>query len=324
MDRACCTVIKDAGDDPDVTHHARIVARVCCSTRGPLGAGVLLRGGEGVGVATKLGLPVLVGEPAINPVPREMIRDNLQDELRGWGRPVMLAAASELPPPHRPGMALWLPFPGYYAGQPEVVVEVEISVPGGEAIAGHTLNPRLGIVGGISILGTTGIVKPFSNEAYQETIELPSGAPNGRDTIVLSTGGKSERFARSYLSELPEEAFIQIADFFAFSVETAVLKGFGNVVHSVFFGKAVKMAQGHAYTHAHRNPLELKHLAMLSERLGYDSSLCQELSAANTARHALEILQAREASDVITAVARRARKQSKTISRQQLATRALV
>jgi cobalt-precorrin-5B (C1)-methyltransferase len=325
-DYAEATVIKDAGDDPDVTHRARIVARVCCSTRGPLGAGVLLRGGEGVGVATKLGLPVLVGEPAINPVPREMIRDNLQDELRGWGRPVVPAAALDSTPPERPGMALWLPFRTYYAGQPEVVVEVEISVPGGEAIAGHTLNPRLGIVGGISILGTTGIVKPFSHEAYQETIEaaMEVAAANGRDTIVLSTGGKSERFARSYLSELPEEAFIQIADFFAFSVETAVLKGFGNVVHSVFFGKAVKMAQGHAYTHAHRNPLELKHLAMLSERMGYDSSLCQELSAANTARHALEILKAREAADVITAVARRARKQSKKISRQQLATRLLL
>jgi cobalt-precorrin-5B (C1)-methyltransferase len=319
-------VIKDAGDDPDATQHARIVARVRCRARGALGEGVLLRGGDGVGVATKLGLPILIGEPAINPVPREMIRDNLQDELRGWSPPVAPSAVAEFTPPDRSGMLLWLPFRTYYACRPELVVEVEISVPGGEVMAGHTLNPRLGIVGGISILGTTGIVKPFSHEAYQETIEaaMEVAAANGRHTIVLSTGGKSERFARSYLSELPEEAYVQIADFFAFAVEAAVIKGFRSVVHSVFFGKAVKMAQGHAYTHAHRNPLELKHLAMLSERMGYDPSLCQELSVANTARHALEILQARGAADVITAVARRARKQSKKISQQQLATRLLL
>ena len=325
-DYAEATVIKDAGDDPDVTHHARIIARVCCRPRGPLGEGVLLRGGDGVGVATKLGLPILIGEPAINPVPREMIRDNLQDELRRWGRPVTLSAAPEFTPPNCPGMVLWLPFRKYFEGQAEIVLEVEISVPRGEEMAGRTLNPRLGIMGGISILGTTGIVKPFSNEAYQETIEAAMlvAAANGCPTIVLSTGGKSERLARSYLSELPEEAFVQIADFFAFAVENALLKGFRKVVHSVFFGKAVKMAQGHAYTHAHRNPLELKHLAMLSERMGYDPSLCQEISVANTARHALEILQARQAGDVIAAVARRARKQSKKISRQQLATRLLL
>jgi cobalt-precorrin-5B (C1)-methyltransferase len=325
-DYAQAAVIKDAGDDPDVTHHARIIARVRCHARGPLGSGVLLRSGEGVGVATKLGLPIHIGEPAINPVPREMIRDNLQDELRGWVHPMTLSAAPEQTQPGHSGVALWLPFTTYYEGQPDIVVEVEISVPGGEELARHTLNPRLGIVGGISILGTTGIVKPFSNEAYRETIDaaMQVAAANGCETIVLSTGGKSERLARSFLPELPEEAFVQIADFFAFAVENTVLKGFTRVVHSVFFGKAIKMAQGHAYTHAHRNPLELRLLGRLAERMGYGPSLCPELAAANTARHALELLQTRQAADVITVVARLALEQSIELAQRRLAARLLL
>jgi cobalt-precorrin-5B (C1)-methyltransferase len=325
-DHAQVMVIKDAGDDPDVTHRARIVARVSCHVRGPLGAGVLLRGGDGVGVVTKVGLPVHPGEPAINPVPREMIRDNLQDELESLSRSGKVPVVDQATSPSGPGMAVWLPFGSNYKGPPGLVVAVAIAVPRGEELARYTLNPRLGITGGISILGTTGIVKPFSNEAYQETIDsaLQVAAANTRRFVVLSTGGKSERLAQSVLNDWPEEAFVQIADFFAYALKGAVTRGFKGIVHSVFFGKAIKMAQGQEYTHAHRSPLDLQPLALLAERLGYDASVCLELAHANTARHALELLQQRNAEDLIVAVAREAMEQSRRLSGYQPAVRLLL
>ena len=147
------------------------------------------------------------------------------------------------------------------AGDLSILVEIE--VPRGEELARHTLNPRLGILGGISILGTTGIVKPFSNEAYEQTIQaaLSVAASSACGTVVLSTGGKSERFARDLFQELPPEAFVQIADFFSFAVKEARRFGFTRIIHSLFFGKAIKMAQGHPYTHAHSVPLDLDFLA---------------------------------------------------------------
>ncbi len=325
-DHAQAMVIKDAGDDPDVTHRARIVARVDCHAHGPLGAGVLLRGGEGVGVVTKVGLPVHPGEPAINPVPREMIRENLQDELERLGRLWKVLVVEQTASSSNPGMAVWLPFDSNYEGPPGLVVAVEIAVPRGEELARYTLNPRLGIIGGISILGTTGIVKPFSNEAYQETIDsaLQVAAANARRFVVLSTGGKSERLARSVLPNWDEDAFVQIADFFAHAVKGAVMRGFQGIVHSVFFGKAIKMAQGQEYTHAHRSPLDLQPLALLAEQLGYDPSVCHQLANANTARHALELLQQRKAGDLIVAVAREALEQSRRFSGYQPAARVLL
>ena len=325
-DHAQAVVIKDAGDDPDVTHHARIVARVVCQARSPMGAGVLLRGSDGIGVVTKLGLPVHPGEPAINPVPREMIRDNLRDELERLGRSGKVPIVDQPSLPGGPGMAIWLPFESSYEGPPGLAVVVVIAVPRGEELARRTLNPRLGIVGGISILGTTGIVKPFSNEAYQETIDsaLQVAVANTRRFVVLSTGGKSERLAQSVLENWPEEAFVQIADFFAYAVKGAVTRGFKGIVHSVFFGKAIKMAQGQEYTHAHRRPLDLQPLAFMAEQLGYDASLSVELANANTARHALEVLQQNNAGDLIATVAREALEQSRRFSGYQAAVRLLL
>lgn len=319
-------VVKDGGDDPDVTHRAQISASLCCRIRGPLAAGVLLRGGQGVGVVTKVGLPIHPGEPAINPVPREMIRDNIQHELVKLGCFDKVPTVANSISPGGPGMAVWLPFDQTYKGPQGLVVEVGISVSRGEELARHTLNPRLGIVGGISILGTSGIVKPFSNEAYQETIDaaLQVAAANSRPFAVLSTGGKSERLAQSVLSGWHEEAFIQIADFFAYAVAGTALRGFQGLVHSVFFGKALKMAQGHAYTHAHHNPLELQPLASLAEELGYDNAFCQDLAEANTARHALELLQVRHAEDVILAVGHQALEQSRQLTGYRLVTRLLL
>ncbi len=333
---ACASVIKDGGDDPDITNGAEIRATVGILRDGPEehvdrtgrnGPGILLVAGKGVGLVTKPGLPAVPGEPAINPVPRQMLSENIALELQGsenfdleplylnWSDPAISANRSA-----RAGKpTLHLPL---YAGPGQVgtlsrannnfSVMVEIEVPRGEELSRYTLNPRLGIIGGISILGTTGIVKPFSNEAYEQTIRagFSVGAASACDAIVLSTGGKSERFARDLLSELRPEAFVQIADFFSFAVREARLFGFSRIIHSIFFGKAVKMAQGHPYTHAHSVPLDLDFLAGMAHSLGHDAAHCRELASANTARHALEIIADKGSYDIVESVARSAAAQS--------------
>ena len=164
----------------------------------------------------------------MNPVPRMMLAENLTEELLQWGVTKLFPAERadsyiQLGKPH-----VHLPFSDATGFLDDVMVAVEIRVPRGLELARYTLNPRLGIMGGISILGTTGIVKPFSHEAYQETIqaELSVAVSNGCRAIVFSTGGKSERFARQILNDWPEEAFVQIADFFAFALEEVAPRGF--------------------------------------------------------------------------------------------------
>jgi len=330
---ACASVIKDGGDDPDITNGAEIKASVSILRHRPDSIrhnadmcgrpGILLVAGKGVGLVTKPGLPVAPGEPAINPVPRQELSENITLELLlsenlhleplflNSSDPSVLASLADKP-------ALQLPF--YAEGGLEKTLEragdlsilVEIEVPRGEELARHALNPRLGILGGISILGTTGIVKPFSNEAYEQTIQaaLSVAASNACGTVVLSTGGKSERFARDLLPELPPEAFVQIADFFSFAVKEARRFGFSRIIHSLFFGKAIKMAQGHPYTHAHSVPLDLDFLAAIAHSLGLDAAHCRELSSANTARHALEIIAAKGSNRILESVAQTAAAQS--------------
>ena len=280
-------------------------------------AGVCIIAGEGVGVVTKPGLPVGVGEPAVNPVPREMLLINLSEEFQRCGVEGTVSLTDSSQSRKLPTRSfVWL---GGHDGAPSAtgaVLEVEITVPRGVELARHTLNPRLGIVGGISILGTTGLVKPFSHEAYEETIlaALTVARSNGCNQVVLSTGGKSEKLAQQALPELPGEAFVQIADFFAYSVRTAAHMGFSGIVHSVFFGKAVKMACGHAYTHAHKVALDLEPLAASAREAGYGADLCGELASANTAQHALDILLANGAHDLIEGVAQQALAQSVRIA----------
>jgi cobalt-precorrin-5B (C1)-methyltransferase len=326
---ACASVIKDGGDDPDITHKAEIRARVRIlagpDARGSR-QGVYLIAGTGVGIVTKAGLPVSVGEPAINPVPRQMFSDNLARELRFLASKRLEAVIRDEVGSER-NAAVFVPFDSPVG---EILagagVEVQIEVPRGKELAEHTLNPRLGIVGGISILGTTGIVKPFSHEAYEETIEaaLSVASSSGCDTVILSTGGKSERFAQEMLPGYPVEAFVQIADFFAFAVRESSRFGFKEIIHSVFFGKAVKMAQGHAYTHAHSVPLELEQLSEFARHSGYDDRFCTELASANTARHALEILGAAGAWGVVRTVAAKALAESAKLAEEGARVRLLL
>jgi cobalt-precorrin-5B (C1)-methyltransferase len=336
------SVIKDAGDDPDVTDKAEIQVVVkwgslqkywpgsCGRSVNSLeripSSGICLVAGEGVGVATKAGLPVKMGEPAVNPVPRMMLVENLAEELSD-------RRGAEVLPPYARGLCcdimkphVFLPFTCQDDSLKDLLLEVEVRVPRGVELARHTLNPRLGIMGGISILGTTGLVKPFSHEAYKETIhaELSVAAANGCKAIVFSTGGKSERFARSMLTGWSEESFVQIADFFAFAIDEARQRGLEKVVLSVFFGKAVKMAQGHPYTHAHRVPLVLGPLAEQARQAGYTASFCQSLAHANTAREALELIMARQADDLIRTVAEGVLEQASRIAGKTMAMRLLL
>jgi cobalt-precorrin-5B (C1)-methyltransferase len=330
---ASASVVKDGGDDPDITNGAEIKARVCILSHRPDSIGhnavmsgrpeILLVAGKGVGLVTKPGLPVAPGEPAINPVPRLELSENMTLELLlsenlhlepllvNGSDPSVLAMLADKP-------ALRLPFHAEEelqrtlgpAGDFSILVEIE--VPRGEELARHTLNPRLGIFGGISILGTTGIVRPFSNEAYEQTIQaaLSVAASSACSAVVLSTGGKSERLARDLCRELPPEAFVQIADFFSFAVKEASRLGFTRIIHSLFFGKTIKMAQGHPYTHAHSVPLDLDFLAAIAHSLGYCDAYCREISSANTARHALEIIASKGSNRILESVARRAAAQS--------------
>jgi cobalt-precorrin-5B (C1)-methyltransferase len=268
--RGEAVVIKDAGDDPDVTNGAEIGARVWRLETPGDEAAIILLGAEGVGRVTKPGLPVAVGEPAINPVPRRMIRRALRQV---WDKLC-------------PGEPLRL--------------GVEIFVPRGEELARHTLNPRLGIIGGISILGTTGLVKPFSHQAYRATIasSLRVAQAAGLTHIGFSTGGKSEGYLKALLPELPEEAFIQMGDYVRFALKVAANLGFLEITTAAFFGKALKIAQGFGHTHASRGLADLRDLGCWTLDLTGDAVLAQAVAGANTARQALELLSAAGAGGV--------------------------
>ena len=269
-------VVKDAGDDPDATHGAHIGARVKFSEAGSRET-VIVRGGEGVGRVTKPGLPVAVGEPAINPVPRRMLHQALASvwQESGTNRPLQ--------------------------------VEVEIFVPQGIEIARHTLNPRLGILGGISILGTTGLVRPFSHDAYRATIvsALKVARAVGLASVVLTTGGKSEEYLRGHLPGLPEEAFVQMGDYVRFAVRAAVNLGFTRLTVGAFFGKAVKIAQGFGHTHASRGLANFRELARWTQAITGDADLAEAVAGANTAREVLENLPAASFQGVVGEVGSR-------------------
>jgi len=254
------TVIKDGGDDPDITHKAEIGVTVELKSGPP---GVTITGGKGVGVVTKPGLELDVGEPAINPGPRQMIEEAV----------------------HRVHQQLSLPLRHH--------VHVEVFVPKGEELARKTLNARLGIMGGISILGTTGIVTPMSHDAYVATIKssIAVAAANGIDTLVFTTGRRSERFAMERFPRFNAQAFIQTGDFFKASLDLARDQaGIRKIIYTVFFGKAVKMALGFEHTHAAKSELTLKTLSQWALDLTGNQKLSQEIAKANTARHAFTFI----------------------------------
>lgn len=232
MLEADATVIKDAGDDPDVTNGMQIKANVALPFRfddptpAELGADdytVIVCGGEGIGIVTLSGLGLEVGGPAINVTPRKMIENNVKACLQRLG-------ISKHPNPFA----------------------VTISVPGGEEIARRTFNPRLGIEGGISIIGTSGIVKPFSSEAFVDSIRksMEVGRATGSPRIVLNSGAKSEKYVRGYYPELPAQAFIHYGNFIGDTIKIAADLEIKAVTLGIMIGKAVKLAEGNLDTHS--------------------------------------------------------------------------
>ncbi len=226
---------------------------------------------------TRPGLPVEVGQPAINPVPRKMIRQSLEQAWQEAGP------------------------------KGELRAEVVVSVERGEELAKHTLNPRLGILDGISILGTHGLVKPFSHAAYTATIDsgLSVLRAAGIEEAVLTTGGKSEKRAMALRPELDPTAFIQIADFFAYGLRRCAREGLGRVTLVSFLGKAVKQAMGLEYTHARTQPLDLARLGRWFKKAGAGRDLVREVEGANTARQVMDILKEHGRIDLVALIGQR-------------------
>lgn len=303
--RAWAAVIKDAGDDPDVTNGAEIKASVSFLPEEAAGksslppsplplregepicirlgqTNVFLCGGTGVGRVTKPGLAVRPGEPAINPVPRRMI----------------LAAVLEA-----------------LGTEASKSIQVEISVPRGEELAEKTLNRRLGIVGGLSILGTTGIVRPVSAEAWTATIEasLSVAQEAGLTEVVLSTGRTSEKGVQTLLT-LPEEAYAMMGDYLEFSLLAAARRGFSTIHLAGMWAKIMKAALEIPQTHVRHGALEVTDGLALLARLGADSSLLASLKEVNTAREIHERLHEQGRDDLIRAVCEAARQYAHKVS----------
>jgi cobalt-precorrin-5B (C1)-methyltransferase len=276
---ATAAVIKDAGDDPDVTHGALIECRV---QRLNSGAGISFLAGEGVGMVTRAGLPLAVGEPAINPAPRKMIIDNL--------------------------IAIHDPKDG------PLDLEITISVEDGEKLAKKTWNERLGIIGGLSILGTTGIVVPYSCSAWIHSIHrgIDVAREAGLNHVVGSTGSTSEKSAMA-LYDLPLFAFLDMGDFVGGLMKYLRSQPVARLTIAGGFGKLSKLAAGHLDLHSKRSQVDPVFLATLAEQAGADDDLVSEIAAGGSAGAILQIAQ-NNGFALGDAVAKAARREAEKVS----------
>ena len=265
-------IIKDAGDDPDVTHGALVTVRVEST---PPGSGLSFHAGGGVGIVTKPGLPLAVGEPAINPVPRKMMTEVVTELAAERGLPLDFA--------------------------------ITVSVRDGEKLAEKTWNPRLGIIGGLSILGTTGIVIPYSCSAWIHSIQrgVDVARAMGLEHVVGSTGDVSEKAAMAHLG-LPIEAYLDMGDFVGGLLKYLRVHPVRRVIIAGGFAKLCKLAQGAMDLHSGRSSVDLELLATLLAELGADSELVVLAGSANTASEVLGLASA-AGLDLAGAIAARAR-----------------
>lgn len=256
-EKITCAAIKDGGDDPDATHGAEICSTVSFSKNA---SNIHIDGGKGVGRVTKPGLGLEIGKAAINPTPLKMLEQAVRE-----------VAGHEL---EKQG------------------VDVVISVPNGEEIAKKTDNPRLGILGGISILGTTGLVLPYSTASFAASIRqgLDVATAMGADTVLLTTGGRSEDFAKE-LFKLPDHCFIQMGDFAGYSIKQCANKmTIRQVIIAGFIGKLTKMAMGIKQTHVAGSHIDMEFMARLAAECEAPPNVVEEIGSANTARHVSEII----------------------------------
>lgn len=252
-----CAVIKDGGDDPDVTHGTEICSTVSFNSyKGEIS----INGGKGVGRVTRPGLGLEIGSAAINPVPKKM----LENVIKEVGAKIL----------------------------EEKGITVIISVPKGAKIAKKTDNPRLGIIGGISILGTTGIVFPYSTASFAASIRqsLDVAITLGALTVVLTTGGRSEDFAKGLFQGIPDYAFVQMGDFSGYTVKQCTKRSLKKVIIAGFIGKLTKIAMGIKQTHVRGSHVSLDFMARIASTCTTSEKIINEIKNANTARHVSEII----------------------------------
>ncbi|MFG1292603.1 cobalt-precorrin-5B (C(1))-methyltransferase [Xanthobacter versatilis] len=257
-DSAMAGIVKDAGDDPDVTHGALVRATV---RRGAAGAGVTFRAGEGVGTVTRPGLPIPPGEPAINPVPRRMIAAGIAEVARAAGVPAD--------------------------------ADVEISIADGARLALKTLNPRLGIVGGLSVLGTTGIVVPYSCAAWIHSIHrgIDVARAMGLDHVAGATGNASEQAVQK-LHGLDEVALIDMGDFVGGMLKYLRAHPVAKVTVAGGVAKMTKLGQGFLDLHSKRGRADMDALATLASGAGAGADLAARIGAAHMVAEAFQIARA--------------------------------
>ncbi|MDW8001283.1 MAG: cobalt-precorrin-5B (C(1))-methyltransferase CbiD [Deltaproteobacteria bacterium] len=265
-DFARCAVIKDAGDEPDVTDKIKVYSTVRVSEK----PGITIKGGEGIGIVTKAGLPIPKGEYAINPVPRMMIIKELSQFL------IMVKG-----------------------------LEVIISVPLGEEIAKRTFNPKLGIVGGISILGTTGFVEPRSVDAYKTSLvlQLDMVKASGHKRVALVLGYLGERYCREVLG-LSEEMIVRVGDHVGFMVGACKEKGFKEVILAGYLGKLVKIAKGQLNTHKSFGDLRIETIATYAESQGAKKETVERILNERSAQATVEIIEKAGLSDLFDMIAK--------------------
>lgn len=262
---ATCTVIKESGDDPDVTNHSRIRVTVQLS---PEASGcddterVIFQAGEGVGTVTLPGLGLKVGGPAINATPRKMIRQELIPLLPS----------------------------------PDSVAIVTVSVPGGEELTKRTFNPKLGIIGGISIIGTSGIVRPFSSDAFIASIRKEASVAKaiGCETLVINSGAKSERYLRSLYASLPPQSFVHYGNFIGETLKIAADLGFKQVILGIMIGKAVKLAEGFLDTHSKKVVMNKGFLQDVAKEAKCEEATVDAINRITLARELWELLAEKE------------------------------
>ncbi len=261
-----CSVIKDAGDDPDVTNGSKITTSVIIKEEP---GEITFRGAEGIGVVTQEGLKQPKGDWAINPVPRKMAAEALREII----------------------------------GEKAAVVTV--SIPGGEEIAKKTFNPRLGIVGGLSILGTTGIVRPMSEEAMKDSLlaELDMYASQGKKEILFVLGGTGENALKEHFGEF--KCILQVSNYIGFMIEEAVERGFEQILIGGFVGKLVKVASGTMNTHSHVADGRIETICTHAALHGAGTEIIREIYHCKTTRAAMEIIARENLDDIWADIAER-------------------
>ncbi|PID94714.1 MAG: precorrin-6x reductase [Bacteroidales bacterium] len=256
---ATATIIKDSGDDPDVTKGFEICSTVALN---PQSLEIRFLQGEGVGKVTLPGLGIDIGDPAINPTPRMMMRREVQETLE------------------------------QLADESNIGVDITISLPRGREIATRTFNPKLGIVDGISILGTSGIIKPFSKEAFVKSIGREIQVAKALDVrqLVLNSGAKSERYLKNAYPNLISQAFIQYGNFIGESLQMANNIGFDNVVLGVMIGKAVKLAEGKLDTHSKKAIMNKEFIQSLAKEAQCSNHSIEQIGNMTLARELWRII----------------------------------